>query len=143
MLRRLTLLRHGLADEHPDDFPRTLNEAGRVAAARSGEALVRAGWTPTYVLTSSAPRALATAQLAMKACGYAGRIQVERALYLASDSQCRAILRQAPADSRSVLLVGHNPGLSRLARDLCEFEGDLAPAEYASIELDLASWGDL
>jgi phosphohistidine phosphatase len=143
ILRRLTLLRHGLADEHPDDFTRTLNEAGRAAAIRAGEALARAGWKPVHVLTSAAPRALATAELAMKACGYSGKIRVEHQLYLASDAQYRAVLRQSPADAPSVLLVGHNPGLTRLAHDLCEHEGDLAPAEFATVELELDSWRDL
>jgi phosphohistidine phosphatase len=140
---RITLLRHGHADEDPDDFARPLSEQGRAAATRAGEALGRAGWAPAYVLTSAAPRALGTAQLAMKACGYSGTIQVERALYLASDAQCRAALRRTPPRAASVLLVGHNPGLTRLARDLCEYEGDLAPAEYASIELELAAWSEL
>jgi phosphohistidine phosphatase len=143
MQRRITLLRHGHAHEHSDDFTRTLSEAGRAAARHAGEALERAGWAPEYVLTSPAPRALATAELAMKACGYSGDIQLEQALYLASDAQYLGALRRAPARAASVLLVGHNPGLSRLARDLCGYEGDLRPAEYASIELELDTWSEL
>jgi phosphohistidine phosphatase len=143
MQRRIILLRHGHADEHPDDFTRTLNERGRAAAQRAGEALGAAGWAPAHVLTSAAPRAIATAELAMQACGYSGPIQVERALYLASDSRCRAALRDTPAPAASVLLVGHNPGLTQLARDLCGLHGDLAPAEYATVELSLHAWFDL
>jgi phosphohistidine phosphatase len=143
MQRRVTLLRHGHADDNPDDFARPLNATGRAAAARAGEALARVGWAPAYVLASSAPRALATAELAMKACGYRGEIRAERALYLASDGQCRAALRQAPPHAANVLLVGHNPGLTRLARDLCDYEGDLAPGQFASIELDLDAWSEL
>jgi phosphohistidine phosphatase SixA len=79
----------------------------------------------------------------MKACGYAGEIRVERALYLASDAQCRAVLRSAPPAAASLLLVAHNPGLTGLARDLCDYQGDLAPGEFASIELDLDAWSDL
>jgi phosphohistidine phosphatase len=143
MQRRITLLRHGHADENPDDFARPLNAMGRAAAARAGDGLKRAGWAPAYVLTSSAPRALATAELATKACGYRGEIRAERALYLASDAQCRAVLRQTPPDAPSVLLVGHNPGLTRLAHDLCDYDGELAPAEFTSVELDLDAWSDL
>lgn len=141
--RRITLLRHGHADEHPDDFTRTLSDAGRAAARAAGEALANAGWVPAHVLTSSAPRALATAELAMQACGYTGRIQSERGLYLASEARCLGALRRTPAQATSVLLVGHNPGLSRLARELCGYAGDLGTAEYSSIELALDAWSDL
>src|SRR5438128_2663564 len=143
MQRRITLLRHGHADEHPDDFVRTLSDAGRAQASLAGEELERAGWAPAHVLTSAAPRALATAELAMRACGYTGKIQVERALYLASDAHCLALLRGTPAGAPSVLLVGHNPGLSLLARALCGYAGDLAPAEFSSVELELDAWSEL
>ena len=143
MPRRITLLRHGHAEEHADDFARQLSPAGRAAAVSAGEALARERWVPAYVLSSAAPRALATAKLAATACGYTGRIHSERGLYLASDAQYLAALRQLPARVTSVLLVAHNPGLTRLARDLCGFEGDLAPAQLASIELDLDAWASL
>jgi phosphohistidine phosphatase len=143
MQRRITLLRHGHADEHPDDFSRPLSDAGRAASLQTGRALERAGWVPALVITSAAPRALATAELVAGACNYEGLLQVERGLYLASETQCIAILRRAPSSVASVLLVGHNPGLSQLARDLCQRHHDLAPAEYASVYLDLDDWAEL
>lgn len=143
MQRRITLLRHGHAEEHPDDFARSLSPAGRAGALRAGEALAKAGWRLSYVLTSAAPRALATAELAAKAMGFSGRIVVERGLYLATDVQCLEALRRLPDSMPSVLLVAHNPGLSRLAHDLCGHHSELSPAEYASIELELDAWSQL
>jgi phosphohistidine phosphatase len=137
------LLRHGHAAEHSDDFERTLSPAGRTQALRAGEALGRAGWQPGYVLSSAAPRALVTAELAASAAGFSGQVVAERALYLATDAQCLATLRQLPDSTTSVLLVGHNPGLGRLARDLCGHDSDLSPGEYASVELDLDTWSEL
>jgi phosphohistidine phosphatase len=143
MQRRLTLLRHGHAEEHPDDFARTLSEAGRAGAIAAGESLARAGCFPEVVLASAAPRAEATAELAARACGFSGNIALDRGLYLASDARCRAALRGLPAQVNSVWLVGHNPGLSRLAADLSGRTWELSPAEYASIELELEHWSDL
>jgi phosphohistidine phosphatase len=143
MQRRITLLRHGHAEEHADDFTRALSPAGRAGAVRAGEALGRTGWRPAHVLSSAAPRALATAQLAGEAAGFSGTVVAERRLYLATDEQCLAALRQVPESAASVLLVGHNPGLSRLARDLCGHDCELAPAEYASVELELDAWTEL
>ena len=143
LLRRITLLRHGHAEEHPDDFVRTLSVAGRAAASSAGERLGSTGWRPAYVLSSSAPRALVTAELAAKAAGFVGRIVAERSLYLASHTQCLAALRQVPRGAASVLLVAHNPGLTQLARELCGHDGDLSPAEFASVELELDAWSEL
>jgi phosphohistidine phosphatase len=143
MQRRITLLRHGHAEEHADDFSRALSPAGRAGAVRAGEALACAGWQPAHVLSSAAPRALATAQLAAKAAGFTGRVVAARSLYLATDAQCLEALRQLPESVASVLLVAHNPGLSRLARGLCRHDSELAPAEYASIELELDAWTEL
>jgi len=143
LLRRIILLRHGHANDHADDFARTLSVGGRAAASSAGERIASAGWRPAYVLSSSAPRALTTAELAAKAAGFAGRIVAEKSLYLASHTQCLAVLRQVPKSAASVLLVAHNPGLTQLARDLCGHDGDLSPAEFASVELELDAWSEL
>lgn len=143
MRRRLILLRHGHADDGAQDFERPLSPAGREAARRAGLALARGGWRPELVLSSSAPRALLTAELAASAAGFEGPIQADRALYLASDAQYLGALRRLPAHTCSVWLVGHNPGLSALAHDLCQQPNALAPAQYASVELELDDWGEL
>jgi phosphohistidine phosphatase len=143
MQRRLTLLRHGHADEHPDDFARTLSEAGRSGAIAAGKSLASGGWHPEVVLASAAPRAVVTAELAAQACGFTGDLTLDRGLYLASDARCLVVLRGLPQQVHSVWLVGHNPGLSRLATDLSGRPRELAPAEYASVELELDSWSDL
>lgn len=143
MRRRLTLLRHGHADEGSDDFSRPLSAAGRAAAAAAGERLRRDGLVPDHVLASPAPRALETAQLVVKSCGYGGAVRAEAALYLAPAAGCLAALRGVPQSARSVLLVGHNPGLSQLASELGASDASLAPAELVSTELELADWAEL
>lgn len=143
MQRRITLLRHGHAAEHPDDYARTLSPEGRAAAVLAGKALASAGWRPGHVLSSAAPRALVTAELAAQAAGFSGKVLAERRLYLASDVQCLAALRELPSTVVNVLLVAHNPGLSRLARELCGCAAGLGPAEFASVELALDAWSGL
>lgn len=143
MQRRITLLRHGHAEEHPNDFARPLSPIGRDGALAAGQALARAGWVPAYVLTSDAPRALATADLTARAAGFAGDIAQDHRLYLAPDTLCISALQALPDQAQSVWLVGHNPGLSRLATDLLGRPCELAPAEYANIELELPRWSDL
>jgi phosphohistidine phosphatase len=143
MQRRVILLRHGHADEGSDDYSRPLNERGRNAAQRAGEALSLAAWLPAVVLSSPAPRARDTAELAAAACGYNGSITLERSLYLATDRQYLTALQDLDASTASVLLVGHNPGLTALARALCGHGGDLAPAELVSKTFEIESWAEL
>jgi phosphohistidine phosphatase len=143
MQRRIVLMRHGHAQEGQDDYERRLSEAGREAARRAGAALVKSGQVPDHVLTSTAPRALHTAELVAEACAYVGSIQGERALYLANELQLLAALQRLPAGVRHVLLVAHNPGLSVLAHQLLQHSRELRPAESASAEFDLDDWSEL
>jgi phosphohistidine phosphatase len=143
MERWLILLRHGHATDHSDDYARQLSEAGRKGARRAGAELADAGIVPDRILSSAAPRALETAQLVALCCGYSGSIQAERSLYLASETQCLGLLRRMPAGLRTLLVVGHNPTLSGLARQLGRHGTDLAPAAHADLQLELESWSEL
>ncbi len=143
MQRRIIVMRHGHAQERPDDYVRPLSEAGRAAVVRAGVALKSTGWLPDHVLTSSAPRALETAQLVAEACGHRGPVRGDRSLYLASEGRYLSALQSLPALARCVLMVGHNPGLTALARQLFQHERDLAPAEYVSALFNVGDWSEL
>lgn len=136
-------MRHGHAEDRADDFARELSPAGRAAATRAGRALQEAGLSPERILTSAAPRALVTAELVARACGHRGAVVGDRGLYLASPEQYLAALQRLRKSTSSVLLVGHNPGLSELARELCRYTGELAPAGYVSHCFELAEWSEL
>jgi phosphohistidine phosphatase len=136
-------MRHGHADEKADDYARALSDLGRASATRAGRALALSSGAPEHLLTSSAPRALTTAELVAKAWGYRGMIFRDRSLYLASERHYLRALQGLPASVRSVLVVGHNPGLTALARELCQYTGDLAPAEYVTADFELDDWSEL
>jgi phosphohistidine phosphatase len=148
MQRQLILMRHGHAEEGRDDFARRLTDAGRAAARRAGQALARAGFLPELILTSPAPRAHETAELVAKACGYAGAVQAQPALYLAEEGAYAAALHGLPEGVSRVLLIGHNPTLSGLAHRLGLASGgragtELRPAEYVQLNLELDAWHEL
>jgi phosphohistidine phosphatase len=141
---RITLMRHGhAADDRNDDYSRPLSERGSAAARQAGLDLAQAGYAPEHVLASSALRALETAKLVALACGYTGTIEAQRSLYLADEAQYLVALQRLPDNVRNVLLVAHNPGLTALARQLCRTSGDLAPAEYVSVSVELEHWAEL
>ena len=104
------------------DFDRPLSATGFEAAGRVAETFPGACLLPRLVLCSSARRAgqsweaLATMLSAKEAEGIT--LELREDLYLASETRLTIALRKLPDDAQSVLLIAHNPGLHRLAREL-------------------------
>jgi phosphohistidine phosphatase len=143
MQRTVVFMRHAHAEQAADDFSRPLSEVGFARARAAAAAIASEGHAFGLVLTSCAPRALATAECVAAACNHRGTIRSEQSLYLAPEQLCLKVLRQLPPAVSSVLLVGHNPGLSSLVRLLSGHARELAPAEYVRAVFDLEDWSEL
>jgi phosphohistidine phosphatase len=121
-MRRLLLLRHAKAvpaDDPLTDSARPLAERGLRDAPRIGERLRQHRARPTLILSSPATRALQTAELVAAALDYALQdIALERRLYLAEPATLIAIIAAQPAAVETLLVVGHNPGLTELCHRL-------------------------
>ena len=121
-MHQLLLLRHAKSswdDPGLSDHARPLNHRGRVAGAAMGSAMRGLGLAPDLVLVSSARRTLQT-QEALEPWDETPLIEPTDALYLADVPQLLGVLRQVRETVRSVLLIGHNPGLHALAIQLAE-----------------------
>lgn len=120
-MKTLLLLRHAKSswdDPALADFDRPLATRGRKAAPRMGRDLERRGWRPDAALVSTAKRTRQTWDLVAAELAAPPRPEFRGALYEASAEQLLAELRQAPAAAATVLLIGHNPGMEDLARQL-------------------------
>jgi len=130
--RELLLLRHAKSDWDSGaatDFERPLARRGKRDAPRVGEWLYREGLVPARVLSSPAQRARQTALKVCKALDIKKKdICWEPDLYDASLAALLGVLARCPATARTVLLVGHNPGLEELLRHLTGGE-HAAPAD--------------
>lgn len=84
------------------------------------------GLSPDVVLVSSARRTLQTLEQLRPALEAGTLIEPMDALYLASWQAMLALLRDAPETARSVMLIGHNPGLHDLAMALVGAAGQAA-----------------
>ena len=96
------------------DHARPLNTRGRVAALAMREAMRGLGLAPDLVLVSSARRTLQTLE-ALEPWDDTPLIEPSDALYLATPAQMLKVLNTVTETTRSVLLLGHNPGLHELA----------------------------
>jgi phosphohistidine phosphatase len=129
---RLILFRHGKAEaESPsgEDFDRSLTARGAKESAETAEVLAGMGMIPDIALVSPAARARETWEAA--AASFPGaRLQLAPELYNADPAAIREAADAAGRAVRTLIVVGHNPGLQELTIQLLE-EGGSPPALVA------------
>lgn len=118
--RRLVLLRHAKSD-WPDvaDHERPLAKRGKRDAPLVGRWLGNSGYLPDGVVCSTARRARQTWELAAatltQTSGAAPPVRYEPRVYEATVLGLLMLVREFSDDDRTMLIVGHNPGLAELA----------------------------
>ena len=122
MSKTLTIVRHAKSswdDPVLADFDRPLNPRGLRDAPRMGARLAKTGITPDRLVSSPANRALATAKIIAAALGLETRVIVpDERLYLASADMILRIVQEQPDEVSSLMLFGHNPGMTDLVHRL-------------------------
>jgi phosphohistidine phosphatase len=119
-MRQLMLLRHAKStwdDASMPDRDRPLNARGRRSAAVMRQAMRDLGLAPDVVLVSTARRTMETLE-ALEPWDDTPLMEPMDSLYLANPMQLTAALHGVAETVRSVLLIGHNPGLHDLALNL-------------------------
>ena len=151
--RRLLLLRHAkalpAAPGSPDewDHARPLAERGMIEAAALGVLLRQRGLQPQHALVSTATRARQTfTQLHLELPAAAASVLYSDQIYLADPASLLEALRDTPAETASVLLVGHNPGLHalayRLSGEASALQRGFSTCMLALFDID-ATWPEL
>lgn len=116
-MRQLLLMRHAKSlwdDPKLSDHARPLNARGRSSAVAMGAAMRELGLAPDLILVSSARRTLQTLE-ALGPFADTPLIEPMDALYLAPAGSMLDVLHGVAETVRSILLIGHNPGLHELA----------------------------
>ena len=119
-MRQLLLLRHAKSswdDAVQSDHARPLNPRGRSAASAMREVFRNLGLVPDVVLVSSARRTRQTLD-ALAPWDETPVIEPMDGLYLASPAQILSVISGVTENVRSLMVVGHNPGLHELALTL-------------------------
>lgn len=114
------LMRHSLAvdaSRELDDEQRFLSQAGRARASKIGRLLFERGVECDAIVTSPLVRAVQTAELVHGALGFNGSVEVLPSL--APGYPPRIAAETLAALGVSVLVVGHEPGISSLGALLC------------------------
>ncbi|HHM02504.1 MAG TPA: histidine phosphatase family protein [Caldithrix abyssi] len=117
-MKTLYIMRHGKSSwttGAENDFERPLNPRGKEDVPRMGDALHQRAAHPELILCSPANRATTTALLLFSSVNFPlCRIRQSELLYMASLKILTAIISDLDNEHNEVLLVGHNPGLTRL-----------------------------
>ena len=145
-MRQLLILRHAKsswADASLDDWQRPLNERGVRDAPRVGDLLRERSLVPDLIISSDAVRARTTAQIVAKTAGYTRELIVAPALYHATPADVIDVLHDVDDAARSVMIVGHNPGLEDLIEQLTGEAHGLPTAALIQLKLEIDRWSDL
>jgi len=151
-MKRLFLLRHAKSSRKDSGLPdhdRPLAGRGRRASKAMAAYMEEHGVAPALVLCSTATRARQTLDGVAPGLGGSSEIHIESELYEASAAGLLSRLQRIGDAVPSVMLVGHNPSIERLALDLAHGGADLAELDdkyptgaLATLEFDRA-WSAL
>jgi phosphohistidine phosphatase len=145
LYRTLLLMRHAKSSwDNPawTDHDRPLNDRGDQDAPRMAGLLKERGLTPSHIVSSTANRARATAELVAESLRFEGQIVLEPRLYLASPTDWDFVLKQLPDEHQTILCVGHNPGLEQILRRWSGEEIEMPTAAIAVVEAAVSQWDD-
>lgn len=154
-MKTLTLLRHAKSswdDPVARDFDRPLNRRGRKAAHAMGREMRAQGLRFDSVLASPATRVAETIREVGETYGGALEPLFKERIYLATAETLLELVRATDESVERLLLVGHSPGMEKLALLLSEGSGGALRAQVAvkyptaalaEIALPVERWSDV
>ncbi len=148
MPRYLYLLRHAESAEkqlHENDKDRTLSSRGIKEALMIGTYLFKQNTPLNIIMSSTAARALTTANLVADALKIdSDKISLQEDLYDASPRTFLQFISQLDDDYQHVMCVAHNPAISHLAEFFTKSEiGDMVPGGLSIIRFDINKWNEV
>ena len=147
-MKTLYIVRHAKSSwEFPElsDEERPLLEKGVRRTAKIVKFLLEKNVILDLIISSYALMSLETAKLIGNGLGYPlERIRVTDDLYHAGSDDLLDHLFGIPDEINAVMIVGHNPGFSRFARDFDRNAPDWLPTSgVVAIEFDADKWNEI
>lgn len=123
-MKELTLIRHAKSDwgnEYLKDIDRHLNDRGYSDAYLLSSWFSKNHRSPDLILSSSATRALNTALIFARALDFnMENFIIEKDIYESTSDTLISILKKQPDTKNSIMLFGHNPGITDAFNELCD-----------------------
>ncbi len=145
-MKILLLARHAKSDWNQpskSDFERTLNVRGETDAVQMAELLQQGAYLPVQIISSDAVRALATANKYHAAMKPEKGLIENHNLYNASLQDIFQLIKNLPQACDTVMLVGHNPGMSEaLNYFLPTGVQGMPTCSVGVVQFDIARWSE-
>ena len=147
-MKKLFIVRHAKSSwDYPElsDFDRPLNKRGKKNAPEMGQRLANKNVKPDALITSPAKRAAATARRIAEAISFPLKdIIKEPQLYHGSTRNMINVLQGVDDKIESLMIFGHNPGLTDLTNYLSGSDiYNIPTCGIAEVDFNVAFWADL
>lgn len=154
-MKTLVLMRHAKSAWTSDNVPdhdRPLAPRGRESAPRMATWLSKKKLTPQLVLCSTARRVKETYDLVRAALGTEPPVRESRRLYMALPREILAEIGKSPDDIKTLMVIGHNPGMGSLAhwlagqgdrQELARLAEKFPTAAVAVLDFDVERWAEI
>ncbi len=146
-MKTLLLLRHAKAEKEilgQADFDRALSKRGIRDAHHLAEKLLSLQKNIDLIVSSPALRTAQTAQIIAERLQYPSVIEWDKKLYHASAKGIQDVILETDSTINTLLLVGHNNGLSELAFDYFAGLIDYLPTcGLLALQIDTDNWQDI
>lgn len=142
-MKTLIIVRHAKSswdDGSMDDFDRPLNERGKKDAPEMAGRLKKTGINPDLWLSSPAKRAISTARKFAKVFDRDPKsIEKLKKLYHAYEFQIQETVSAISKKTDTVILFGHNPGLTYFVNEISNLRTDNIPT-CGIVVLQISAW---
>jgi adenylate kinase len=127
------------------DHERPLNKRGRRDAPMMGERLAQRGVEVDLIISSSAVRAMATAEAIAEALDHAwDEIVVEDRLYEAYADEILEVIEEQDDWVDCLMVIGHNPGMTALANHLSSRDIQNVPTcGVVALTYEMERWAEV
>ncbi|HEX6889606.1 MAG TPA: histidine phosphatase family protein [Chryseolinea sp.] len=149
-MKTLFVIRHAKSSwdaSNVDDFERPLNERGKRDAPRMGKRLKEKDIHVDQMISSPAKRAYYTAKKIAKVLNYPkDDIKTDRRLYHADEETILTVVRELKDNRKTVMIFGHNPGLSEFVNSLMDGQQDIdniPTCGVVAFQFDSETWADV
>ena len=146
-MKSILLFRHGKSEwntYYDSDHNRPLAPRGIKAAKKMGVFLANKNQMPDLVISSTAVRARATVELAMKEGKWPSAMILESAIYGGPPTILLSIAQSQLESVESICFVGHEPNFSMFISQACGLSHiQFTTANIAKIDFNVNEWKEI
>ncbi|PCJ80465.1 MAG: hypothetical protein COA49_08315 [Bacteroidetes bacterium] len=141
----LFIMRHGEAANHYEDFNRPLTIKGSIDVGRIGEELLQFDLNKTLIISSTSVRTRETTSILLeKLQAYEITVFFEDKGYLATAEVWFKYLEGINVkEFNTCIIVGHNPGISQLVKNITGETIYMTPATCVKVNLLINEWNEI